>query len=103
MEGPVTAERTTFLERIRTEVARGRGLFAASTAPRPAHPADAAEAITRQMAERWPEALERFKKEFERIAGVFHSAPAWADVPDVIVDVARQKGATKLVAWEPAI
>src|SRR5262245_10225835 len=97
------AERRAFLERIRTEVSKGRGLFEASTAPRPAHPADAAEAIKRQMAERWPEALERFKNEFERIAGVFHQVAGWADVPNVIVDVARQKAATKLVAWEPSI
>jgi L-lactate dehydrogenase complex protein LldG len=97
------AERAAFLERIRTEVAKGLGLFEASTAPRPAHPADAAEAIKRQMAERWPEALERFKNEFEQIAGVFHRVTGWADVPSVIVDVARQKSATKLVAWEPSI
>src|SRR5262245_64758667 len=97
------AERTAFLERIRTEVAKGRGLFEASTAPRPAHPADAAEAIKRQMAERWPEALERFKNEFERIAGVFHRVAGWADVPNVIVDVARQKSATRVVTWEPSM
>jgi len=97
------AERAAFLERIRTEVARGRSLFEASTAVRPAHPTEAAEAIRREMAERWPEALDRFKKEFERIAGVFHRVVAWADVPNVIVDVARQKSAKKLVAWEPSI
>ena len=97
------AERAAFLDRIRTEVAKGRGLFEASTAARPERPADAAEAIRRQMAERWPDALERFKNEFERIAGVFHRVAGWADVPNVIVDVARQKGATKLVAWEPSI
>ena len=96
------AERAAFLERIRNEVGKTGGLFAASTAPRPPSPADAAEAIRRQMAERWPEALERFKEEFERIAGVFHRVASLADVPGVIVDVARQKSATRLVAWEPA-
>jgi L-lactate dehydrogenase complex protein LldG len=96
------AERAAFLERIRNEVGKTRGLFEASTAPRPPRPADAAEAIRRQMVERWPEALERFKEEFERVAGVFHRAASLADVPGVIVDVARQKSATRLVAWEPS-
>jgi L-lactate dehydrogenase complex protein LldG len=97
------AERAAFLERIRTEVGKTRGLFDASTAPRPTHPAEEAQAIRRQMAERWPEALERFKEEFERIAGVFHRVATLDDVPGVIVDVARQKSATRLVAWEPSV
>jgi L-lactate dehydrogenase complex protein LldG len=97
------ADRTAFLDRIRKEMAKGQGLFEASTATRPPRPADAAEAIKRQMAERWPEALERFKEEFERIAGVFHRVAGWADVAGVIVAVARQKAATRLVAWEPSV
>ena len=73
----VMATRAEFLGRIRT---RGRrrppGRFAATTAPRPARPGEAAEAVRRQMAERWPEALERFRQEFERVAGVFHRVAA---------------------------
>src|SRR5262249_32709897 len=101
MEGPVMAERAAFLDRIRTEVGKSRSLFQAETAPRPAHPTEAVEAIQRQMAERWPEALQRFKEEFERIAGVFHRVRTFDDVAGVIVDVARQKSASRLVAWEP--
>ncbi len=54
------AARAEFLERIRREVAKTPGLFGASPAPRPADPAAAAEAIRRELAERWPEALERW-------------------------------------------
>ena len=71
---PVTA-RAEFLERIRREVSKTPGLFGASTAPRPADPAAAAETVRRELAERWPEALERFRVEFERVAGVFHRVP----------------------------
>jgi L-lactate dehydrogenase complex protein LldG len=96
------ATRAAFLERIREEVARGRGLFAASTAARPASPEDAAEAVWRQMAERWPEALQRFRREFERVGGVFHRVADRGAVPAVIADLAREQRATRLVSWDPA-
>ena len=66
------ATRGEFLERIRREVRRAPGLFPASAAERPPRPGEAAAAARRQMAERWPEALERFAQEFERVNGVFH-------------------------------
>ena len=94
--------RAEFLERIRREVAKTPGLFGASTAPRPADPAVAAETVRRELAERWPEALERFRAEFERVAGVFHRAPDLAAVPAVLVGIARERGARRLVTWDPA-
>ncbi|HKW95245.1 MAG TPA: hypothetical protein VJX92_25395, partial [Methylomirabilota bacterium] len=95
------AGRAEFLERIRREVAKTPGLFGASTTARPAQPQAAAEAIRREMAERWPEALERFRAEFERVAGVFHRAPSLDVVPAVITAIARERGAKRLVAWDP--
>ena len=97
------ATRAQFLDRIRREVGKTPGLFAARPAERPAHPEAAAEAVRRQMAERWPEALERFKDEFERVAGVFHRARSLAEVPAVIAEVAQAKGATRLLTWDAAV
>ena len=97
------AGRAEFLERIRREVAKTPGLFGASTAPRPPRPAAAAEAIRRELAERWPQALDRFRQEFERVAGVFHRVPDLAAVPDTIAAIARERGARRLVTWDPAI
>jgi len=94
--------RAEFIERIRREVAKTPGLFGASTAPRPADPAAAAETVRRELAERWPEALERFRVEFERVAGVFHRVPDLAAVPAVIGAIARDRGARRLVTWDPA-
>ena len=64
--------RAEFLGSIRQEMAKTRGLFKAPPAPRPADAGQAAEVVRRQMLERWPEALERFREEFERVDGVFH-------------------------------
>ncbi len=75
VEGAAVTGRAEFIERIRREVSKTPGLFGASTAPRPADPAAAAETVRRELAERWPEALERFRVEFERVAGVFHRVP----------------------------
>jgi L-lactate dehydrogenase complex protein LldG len=97
------ADRTLFLERIRREGAKTDGLFPASAATRPARPEEAAEAVRRQMSERWVEALERFRVEFERVAGVFHRVGSLADVPSVIVAIAAEKSATRAVAWDPGV
>jgi L-lactate dehydrogenase complex protein LldG len=95
--------RGAFLDRIRKEVEKTPGLFSASTAPRPARPDQAAEAVRRQMAERWPEALERFKHEFERVAGVFHRVERLDGVPAVIAGIANDMAASRLVTWNPAV
>jgi L-lactate dehydrogenase complex protein LldG len=94
--------RAEFLARIRKEVAKTSGAFPAASATRPANPREAAIAIRRQMAERWPEALDRFRAEFEKVAGVFHRVSAAAEVPGAIVAIARDKSAREVVAWDPA-
>jgi len=94
--------RATFLERIRKEVARAPVAAGVSTAPRPPHPEAAAEAVRRQMAERWREALDSFVREFERVGGIFHRVADLAGVRPKILEIARGHEATALVAWDPA-
>ena len=76
--------RAEFLGRVRTEMAKTRGLFPAMPAPRPGNPREAAEVVRRQLAERWPQALERFRAEFERVAGVFHRVPSLVELPALL-------------------
>jgi L-lactate dehydrogenase complex protein LldG len=97
------ATRANFLGRIRAEVAKTPGRFEAQTATRPPRPAEAAEAVRRQMAERWPEALERFRQEFERVAGVFHRVKTVGEVPAAVLAIARHKSAREVVAWDAAM
>jgi len=96
------ATRAQFLARIKAEVAKSSGAFPASSAARPARPLEAAIAIRRQMAERWPEALDRFRAEFEKVAGVFHRVSTSAEVPGAVIAIARDKSAREVVAWDPA-
>ena len=88
-----------FLARIRSEMQKRRGPFAASTAPRPARPREAVALIRREMAERCPETLARFRAEFERVGGVFHRAASLAEVPHLVAGIAREREAHRLVAW----
>lgn len=95
------ATRAEFLERIGREVRRAPGLFPASAAERPARPGEALAAVRRQMTERWPEALERLKREFDRVNGIFHRVGRLEEVVGVIRDVAREKDARDLITWAP--
>jgi L-lactate dehydrogenase complex protein LldG len=92
--------RVEFLSRIRGEMAKTRGLFPARTAPRPADPRGVAEMLKRELAERWPAAVERFQREFERVGGVFYRVRALADVPQVVAGIAREREVRRLVAWD---
>src|SRR5262249_60968012 len=84
--------RAEFLGSLRREMAKTRGLFEARTASPPPDADLALETVKRQMAERWPEALTRFRTEFERIAGVFHRVGNLEDVPGIIRAIAGEKG-----------
>src|SRR2546422_170502 len=90
------------MARIRTEMGKTRGLFPATPATRPEYPRAEAEAITAQLAERWPEALERFRREFEKVGGVFHRVPTLTEVPQVVTGIARAREARRLVSWHPS-
>jgi len=94
--------RAEFLERIRQQVRMSPGRFQASSARRPPHPAAEAETIRRELAERWPETLEAFRREFEGVAGVFHRTASIDMVPAVVARIARERGARELVAWHAA-
>ncbi len=93
--------RAEFLTRIRAEMAKTTGLFPAPVAPRPADAPALAETIRRELAERWPETLGRFRKEFERVGGIFYRARSLAEAPQVIASIAREREARRLVAWDP--
>jgi L-lactate dehydrogenase complex protein LldG len=95
------ATRAEFLARIGREVGRAGAASGASPAPRPGRPAEAAELVRRQMAERWPQALDRFREEFEQVAGVFHRVGAVADVPGALLAIARDRRARAVVTWDP--
>jgi L-lactate dehydrogenase complex protein LldG len=93
--------RTEFLGGLRREMAKTRGLFEARAAERPPDADEAFEAVKRQMAERWPQALERFRVELERVAGVFHRVARREDVPGVIRAITAEKGARRVLSWHP--
>jgi L-lactate dehydrogenase complex protein LldG len=92
--------RAEFLGRVRAEMAKTDGLFPPAPSPRPGNPREAAETVRRQLAERWPQALDRFRVEFERVAGVFHRVPSLVELPALLARVAAEKGAREVVGWE---
>lgn len=91
--------KTEFLDRIREQIRRAPARSSVSSARRPAHPAAEAETIRRQLAERWPETLTAFRREFESVGGVFHTAASIAMVPAVVAAIARECGTRDLVSW----
>jgi L-lactate dehydrogenase complex protein LldG len=93
--------RAEFLDRIRAQVRRAPGRFQAASARRPRHAAAEAEAIRRELAERWPETLEAFRREFEGVAGVFHRVASVDMVPAVVDGIVRERQARELVTWHP--
>jgi L-lactate dehydrogenase complex protein LldG len=93
--------RADFLGGIRREMSKTRGLFEARTVPRSPDPGQAFELVKRQMAERWPQALERFREEFERVAGVFHRVARMDEVPGVIRRVAEERQVRRILSWDP--
>jgi L-lactate dehydrogenase complex protein LldG len=93
--------RAEFLGSIRQEMAKTRGLFDAPPVPRPADAGQAAEVVRRQMLERWPQAVARFREEFERVAGVFHQVSSMEEVPGVIRRIAQERSAKSVLSWHP--
>jgi L-lactate dehydrogenase complex protein LldG len=91
-----------FFARIRERVARGASRPTAASAERPAQPSRVAETIRREMAERWPQALESFRREFERVSGVFHSVASIDEVGPVVGAIARDHAARSIATWHPA-
>jgi len=93
--------RQEFLARIRSEVRRSPGRFAASVSERPARPGLVAETLRRELSERWPETLERFRREFERVGGAFHRVATIDDAAGEVRRIAAAHGARRIVTWHP--
>src|SRR2546428_12399894 len=58
--------------------------------------------MRRELAERCPATLERFRVEFARIGGVFYRLTSLDEVPVVVGRIAREREARGLVAWHAA-
>ena len=95
--------RAEFMGKIRAEMSKTRGLFPASPATRPQRPGDEADAIRRELVERWPQALARFREEFERVGGVFHRVATAKDVAALVGKLANARSATRVIAWPPSV
>jgi len=91
--------KAAFFERIRAEVARGRGVASGASATRPARPRERLEVLRRELSERWRENLDRFGREFERVAGVLHRVGDAREVPGVVARIAGERALRKIVAW----
>ncbi len=89
------SSKAEFLARVRGEMAKTRGLFPASPAERPVEPRQRLELLRRELSERWPQTLARFRAEFERVAGVFHRVPSAADVPGELERICRERAARR--------
>src|SRR5438093_12962080 len=94
--------RAEFMARIRAELGKTRGLPPATPARRPERPRVEAEAIRAELAERWPEALERFRHGLEKVGGVFYRVATLAEVVPVVAGIARERAARRLVSWHAA-
>jgi len=93
--------RAEFFARIRTEMRKTSGLFAARAAERPRDASRLVETVRRELAERWPQTIERFRVEFERVGGVFHRVTHVAAVPGLVAAIARERSLRTVVAWHP--
>jgi L-lactate dehydrogenase complex protein LldG len=91
--------KAAFFERIRAEVARGRGTTPGAGATRPARPHERLEVLRRELSERWRENLDRFGQELERVAGVLHRVADAREVAGVIARVAEERDMRKIVCW----
>ena len=91
--------RAEFLARIRREMAKTPGLFAAAPADRPTDPRRRFELLRRELSERRPQMIERFRAEFERVAGVFHRVASASEVAPTLERICRERDARRVVAW----
>jgi L-lactate dehydrogenase complex protein LldG len=89
------------MARIRAGMAAAPAAAGARVSDRPPRPAALVETIRRELAERWPETLERFRREFERVAGVLHRVAGPDDVAGAIACLARERDARRVVVWPP--
>ena len=88
-----------FFERIRAEVVRGRGAALGTTALRPGKARERLDVLRRELSERWRENLDRFQRELERVGGLLHRVADAGEVPDVVAQIAAERGMHRVVTW----
>ena len=88
-----------FFDRIRAEMARTPGLAPSAPAARPARPRERLDVLRRELSERWRENLDRFAGELERVGGVLHRVAEAGEVPDVVAQIAAERGMHRVVTW----
>lgn len=93
--------REAFFARIRAEVVRAGAVRPRDTEPDAPPGGHRLDIVRREMAERWPGALERFARELEAVGGVLHRVKAVTEVPGVVGRLARERGLRRLVSWHP--
>jgi L-lactate dehydrogenase complex protein LldG len=91
--------RGAFLAKVRREMARAPGLFAATPSPRPTDPRAAAVAIHEAAATRRDELLARFAAEAEGVGAVVHRAATPAAAAGVVLSLARERGVRSVGTW----
>jgi L-lactate utilization protein LutC len=92
--------RAEFFSRLRAALA-GRPPSDPGEAAVGAPPHVASELLRRQLAERWPAALQRFREEFERVGGQFHRLSTLDELAPLVGHLLRERGLRRLVAWHP--
>jgi L-lactate dehydrogenase complex protein LldG len=95
---PVTT-REAFLDAVRREVARARPAFAAAPTLPPADPAAALAAALAAAARDREALLARFRARAEAAGAVVHGAATVAAAGAVVLALARERGAERVVSW----
>jgi len=90
-----------FFDRIRAEMARTAGRTPSAPAGRPARPRERLDVLRRELSERWRENLDRFQRELERVGGLLHRVADAGEVPDVVAQIAAERGMHRVVTWPP--
>ena len=88
-----------FFDRIRAEMARTPGLTPRAPAARAARPRERLDVLRRELSERWRENLDRFQHELERVGGVLYRVAEAGEVPDVVAQIAAERGMHRVVTW----
>ncbi len=91
--------RIAFLARVRREMAKTPGLFAAVPSRRPADPAGEAAAIRARAGADTEGLLARFAAEAEGVGAVVHRAGTAGDAGAIVLRLATARGARRVARW----
>ncbi len=91
--------RAAFLERVRREMAKTRGLFPAAPSPRPADPVREAAAVRSRARGRTEALLERFRAEAEAVGTVVHHATSVDAAGEIVLRLAAAREARRVATW----